>query len=90
MENSLTVTGAILRLVGTKNVICFFFPYGPILWACLKGCIDDKNYPERRVAGPSGHLSDILPDIEILTAQYRAYRIEILSSFGNIILSTLK
>ena len=63
-----------------------FFP----IWACLKGCIDDKNYPERRVAGPSGHLSDILPDIEILTAQYRAYRIEILSSFGNIILSTLK
>ena len=58
---------------------------------CLcKDGVDDENYPARGVAGPSGHLSDILPDIEILTAQYRAYRIEILSSFCNIILSTLK
>ena len=41
--------------------------------------IDEETDLERGFAGPSGRLSDILPDIEILTAQYRAYPIEILS-----------
>ena len=47
--------------------------------------IDEETDLERGFAGPSGRLSDILPDIEILTAQYRAYPIEILSLFCNII-----
>ena len=47
--------------------------------------IDEETDLERGFAGPSGRLSDILPDIEILTAQYRDYRIEILSSLCNII-----
>ena len=49
-----------------------------------------KSIWKRGVAGLSGHLSDILPDIEILTAQYRDYRIEILSSLCNIIPLNMK